>query len=116
VKPGATAVVVGDGAVGLCGVIAAKELGAERVIAMSRHESRQKLATEFGATDLVTERGDDGVARIKDLTGGIGPDGPGGYRGHPEVVASTPQSYDVATQQRLWTVSEELTGVKFPVG
>ena len=45
-----------------------------------------------------------------------GPDGPGGYRGHPEVVASTPQSYDAATQQRLWTVSEELTGVKFPVG
>jgi threonine dehydrogenase-like Zn-dependent dehydrogenase len=74
VKPGATAVVVGDGAVGLCGVIAAKELGAERVIAMSRHESRQKLATKFGATDLVTERGDDGVARIKDLTGGIGAD------------------------------------------
>ncbi|MEV4049773.1 zinc-dependent alcohol dehydrogenase family protein [Amycolatopsis sp. NPDC049688] len=74
VKPGDTAVVVGDGAVGLCGVIAAKELGAERVIAMSRHESRQKLATGFGATDIVTERGDDGVARIKDLTGGIGAD------------------------------------------
>ncbi|MEV7095837.1 zinc-dependent alcohol dehydrogenase family protein [Amycolatopsis sp. NPDC051045] len=74
VKPGDTAVVVGDGAVGLCGVIAAKELGAERVIAMSRHESRQKLATGFGATDIVTERGDDGGARIKDLTGGIGAD------------------------------------------
>ncbi|MDT7800486.1 MAG: hypothetical protein QOI78_3919 [Actinomycetota bacterium] len=74
VKPGATAVVVGDGAVGLCGVIAAKELGAERVIAMSRHESRQKLATEFGATDIVTERGDEGVTAIKDLTGGIGAD------------------------------------------
>ncbi|VVJ21559.1 Threonine dehydrogenase and related Zn-dependent dehydrogenases [Amycolatopsis camponoti] len=74
VKPGATAVVVGDGAVGLCGVIAAKELGAERIIAMSRHESRQKLATQFGATDIVTERGDDGVARIKDLTDGIGAD------------------------------------------
>ncbi|MGW5657805.1 zinc-dependent alcohol dehydrogenase family protein [Streptomyces humi] len=74
VKPGSTAVVVGDGAVGLCGVIAAKELGAERIIAMSRHESRQKLALEFGATDIVTERGEDGIARIKDLTNGIGAD------------------------------------------
>ncbi|MFF7468123.1 zinc-binding dehydrogenase [Streptomyces sp. NPDC008092] len=74
VKPGSTAVVVGDGAVGLCGVIAAKELGAERIIAMSRHESRQRLALEFGATDIVTERGEDGVARIKELTGGIGAD------------------------------------------
>jgi threonine dehydrogenase-like Zn-dependent dehydrogenase len=74
VQPGTTAVVVGDGAVGLCGVIAAKELGAERIIAMSRHESRQKLATEFGATDIVTERGDDGVAAIKELTDGIGAD------------------------------------------
>ncbi|MER5995964.1 MULTISPECIES: zinc-dependent alcohol dehydrogenase family protein [Streptomyces] len=74
VKPGSTAVVVGDGAVGLCGVIAAKEMGAERIIAMSRHESRQELALEFGATDVVTERGDDGVARIKDLTDGIGAD------------------------------------------
>ncbi|MEU6373556.1 zinc-dependent alcohol dehydrogenase family protein [Streptomyces sp. NPDC046909] len=74
VKPGSTAVVVGDGAVGLCGVIAAKELGAERIIAMSRHESRQKLALEFGATDIVSERGEDGIARVKELTGGIGAD------------------------------------------
>ncbi|MCX4647009.1 zinc-dependent alcohol dehydrogenase family protein [Streptomyces sp. NBC_01446] len=74
VESGSTAVVVGDGAVGLCGVIAAKEMGAERIIAMSRHESRQKLALEFGATDIVTERGDEGVARIKDLTDGIGAD------------------------------------------
>ncbi|MDT7845447.1 zinc-dependent alcohol dehydrogenase family protein [Streptomyces justiciae] len=74
VRPGSTAVVVGDGAVGLCGVIAAKELGAERIIAMSRHESRQKLALEFGATDVIAERGDEGIARIKDLTGGIGAD------------------------------------------
>ncbi|WBO63299.1 zinc-dependent alcohol dehydrogenase family protein [Streptomyces camelliae] len=74
VKPGSTAVVVGDGAVGLCGVIAAKELGAERIIAMSRHESRQKLALEFGATDIVSERGEEGIARIKELTGGIGAD------------------------------------------
>ncbi|MPY48174.1 zinc-dependent alcohol dehydrogenase family protein [Streptomyces acidicola] len=74
VKPGSTAVVVGDGAVGLCAVIAAKEMGAERIIAMSRHEPRQKLAVEFGATDIVTERGEEGVARIKELTGGIGAD------------------------------------------
>ncbi|MEU6030302.1 zinc-dependent alcohol dehydrogenase family protein [Streptomyces tauricus] len=74
VRPGSTAVVVGDGAVGLCAVIAAKEMGAERIIAMSRHESRQKLAREFGATDIVTERGDEGVERIKELTGGIGAD------------------------------------------
>ncbi|WP_327314884.1 zinc-dependent alcohol dehydrogenase family protein [Streptomyces sp. NBC_01235] len=74
VKPGSTAVVVGDGAVGLCGVIAAKELGAEQIIAMSRHESRQKLALEFGATGIVSERGDEGIARVKDLTGGIGAD------------------------------------------
>ncbi|WBO62695.1 zinc-dependent alcohol dehydrogenase family protein [Streptomyces camelliae] len=74
VRPGSTAVVVGDGAVGLCGVIAAKELGAERIIAMSRHEPRQKLAREFGATDIVTERGEEGVARVKELTKGIGAD------------------------------------------
>ncbi|GGJ41710.1 hypothetical protein GCM10010121_060960 [Streptomyces brasiliensis] len=66
--------VVGDGAVGLCAVIAAKEMGAERIIAMSRHESRRQLAREFGATDIVTERGEEGVARIKDLTDGIGAD------------------------------------------
>ena len=74
VKPGSTVAVVGDGAVGLSGVLAARELGAERIIAMSRHASRRQLATEFGATDLVTERGDEGVARIKELTGGIGAD------------------------------------------
>ncbi|MET9383556.1 zinc-dependent alcohol dehydrogenase family protein [Streptomyces sp. NPDC002928] len=74
VKPGSTAVVVGDGAVGLCGVIAAKELGAERIIAMSRHEPRQKLALEFGATDIIAERGEEGIARVKDLTDGIGAD------------------------------------------
>ena len=74
VEPGSTVVVVGDGAVGLCGVIAARELGAGRIVAMSRHEPRQRLAREFGATDIVTERGDEGVARIKELTGGIGAD------------------------------------------
>jgi len=72
VRPGKTVAVVGDGAVGLLGVLSARQLGAERIIAMSRHESRQKLALDFGATDIVTERGDEGVARIKDLTGGLG--------------------------------------------
>jgi threonine dehydrogenase-like Zn-dependent dehydrogenase len=72
VRPGRTVAVVGDGAVGLLAVLAARQLGAERIIAMSRHESRQKLATEFGATDIVTQRGDDGVAAVKDLTGGLG--------------------------------------------
>jgi threonine dehydrogenase-like Zn-dependent dehydrogenase len=70
--PGKTVVVIGDGAVGLLAVLAAKELGAERIVAMSRHESRQRLAREFGATDIVAERGDDGISRIKELTGGLG--------------------------------------------
>lgn len=70
--PGKTVAVVGDGAVGLLAILAAKQLGAERIIAMSRHESRQKLALEFGATDIVEERGDAGVAKIKKLTGGLG--------------------------------------------
>jgi threonine dehydrogenase-like Zn-dependent dehydrogenase len=74
VKPGSTVVVVGDGAVGLLAVLSAKQMGAERIIAMSRHASRQKLAREFGATDIVNERGDEGVARIKELTKGIGAD------------------------------------------
>jgi len=74
VKPGVTVAVVGDGAVGLLGVLSAKQMGAERIVAMSRHEARQKLAREFGATDIVTERGEEGVARIKDLTNGIGAD------------------------------------------
>jgi len=74
VKPGSTVAVVGDGAVGLLGVLSAKQMGAERIIAMSRHQSRQKLAREFGATDVVTERGDDGVDRIKELTDGVGAD------------------------------------------
>lgn len=74
VKPGSTVAVVGDGAVGLLGVLSAKQMGAKRIIAMSRHSPRQKLAREFGATDIITERGDDGVKRIKDLTDGIGAD------------------------------------------
>jgi threonine dehydrogenase-like Zn-dependent dehydrogenase len=72
VGPGKTVAVVGDGAVGLLGVLSAKQLGAERIIAMSRHAPRQKLALEFGATDNVEERGDEGVGRVKDLTNGVG--------------------------------------------
>jgi len=74
VKPASTVVIVGDGAVGLLAVLSAKQMGAARIIAMSRHASRQKLAREFGATDIVTERGDRGVSRIKELTDGIGAD------------------------------------------
>jgi threonine dehydrogenase-like Zn-dependent dehydrogenase len=74
VRPGSTVAVVGDGAVGLLGVLSAQQMGAERIIAMSRHEARQRLAREFGATDIVTERGDAGVARIKELTDGVGAD------------------------------------------
>ena len=74
VKPGGTVVVVGDGAVGLLGVLSAKVMGAERIIAMSRHEARQKLAREFGATDIVSGRGEEGISLIMDLTNGIGAD------------------------------------------
>jgi threonine dehydrogenase-like Zn-dependent dehydrogenase len=70
--PGKTVAVVGDGAVGLMGVLAAKQLGAERIVLMSRHADRQRLGREFGATDVVTERGDGAVARIKELTNGLG--------------------------------------------
>lgn len=72
VRPGSTVVVVGDGAVGLCAVLAAREMGAKRIIAMSRHEDRQTIAREFGATDIVEERGEDGVAKIREMTGGLG--------------------------------------------
>ena len=74
VNRGSTVVVVGDGAVGLLGVLSAKQMGAGRIIAMSRHDARQKLAREFGATDIVTERGDEGVERITQLTNGVGAD------------------------------------------
>lgn len=74
VGPGSTAVVVGDGAVGLLAVLSARLKGASRVIAMSRHEARQELAREFGATDIVEERGDEGAARIRELTNGLGAD------------------------------------------
>lgn len=74
VREGSTVVVVGDGAVGLMGVLAAKQMGAGRIIAMSRHKTRQDLALEFGATDIVSERGEKGVALVKELTGNIGGD------------------------------------------
>jgi len=74
VKSGKTVAVVGDGAVGLLGVLSARQMGASRIIVMSRHETRQKLAREYGATDVVPERGDDAVARIKKLTDGVGAD------------------------------------------
>jgi threonine dehydrogenase-like Zn-dependent dehydrogenase len=74
VRPGGTAVVIGDGAVGLCGVLAAKQLGAERVVAMSRHAPRQEIARAFGATHVVAERGEEGVAAIMELTDGVGAD------------------------------------------
>lgn len=74
VKPGNTVVVVGDGAVGLLGVLSARQMGAERIIIMSRHEPRQQLAREYGATDIVAERGEEGVERIRELTHGIGAD------------------------------------------
>lgn len=74
VHAGSTVVVVGDGAVGLCGVIAAQMRGAKRIIAMSRHEDRQKLAKEFGATDIVAERGDDAVKKVMELTNNDGAD------------------------------------------
>ncbi|MGB3337919.1 MAG: zinc-dependent alcohol dehydrogenase family protein [Devosia sp.] len=74
VQPGSTVVVVGDGAVGLMGVLAAKQMGAGRIIAMSRHRTRQDLALEYGATDIISERGGAGVARVKELTQRIGAD------------------------------------------
>jgi threonine dehydrogenase-like Zn-dependent dehydrogenase len=72
VKPGKTVVVVGDGAVGLLAVLSARQLGADRIIAMSRHPARQKLAREFGATEIVSERGVAGIAHVRELTEGMG--------------------------------------------
>ncbi|MCS3729033.1 zinc-dependent alcohol dehydrogenase family protein [Bradyrhizobium betae] len=74
VQPGSTVVVVGDGAVGLMGVLAARQMGAARIIAMSRHKKRQELALEYGATHIVSERGEEGIARIKQLTQNVGAD------------------------------------------
>lgn len=73
-KKGDTVAVVGDGAVGLCAIIAAKRLGADRIIALSRNAARQALAKEFGATDILAERGDEAIEKVKELTDGIGVD------------------------------------------
>ena len=110
VGPGSTVVVVGDGAVGLCAVLAARRLGAERIVAMSRHADRQALARDFGATDVVAERGAEGVARVQDLLDGVGADAvlecvgtkesmeqalattrPGGFVGYVGVPAGGPE-------------------------
>jgi threonine dehydrogenase-like Zn-dependent dehydrogenase len=72
VRPGKVAAVVGDGAVGLCGVIAARRLGAEQIIMLGRHADRIALARKFGATDVVSERGDAAIERVRELTGGLG--------------------------------------------
>jgi threonine dehydrogenase-like Zn-dependent dehydrogenase len=92
VKPGMTVAVVGDGAVGLCGVLAASQLGAARVIAMSRHQPRQQLAKEFGATDIVSERREEGIARVKELTDGVGADAVLECVGTGESVVQAAQS------------------------
>jgi threonine dehydrogenase-like Zn-dependent dehydrogenase len=91
VRSGCTAVVVGDGAVGLMGVLAAKQMGAGRVIIMSRHKRRQDLALEYGATDIISERAEQGVARIKELTKGVGADA-------VLECVGTPQSMNQAIQ------------------
>jgi threonine dehydrogenase-like Zn-dependent dehydrogenase len=110
VHPGATVVIVGDGAVGLCAVLASKRLGAQRIIVMSRHEERQRLARTFGATDIVAERGADGITAIEELLGGVGADSvlecvgtkesmrqalgsvrPGGHLGFVGVPAGAPE-------------------------
>ena len=72
VAPGKTVAVVGDGAVGLCGVVAARRLGAEQIVLLGRHPERIALAREFGATDIVSERGEEAVERVRELTGGFG--------------------------------------------
>jgi threonine dehydrogenase-like Zn-dependent dehydrogenase len=84
VRPGHLVAVIGDGAVGLCGVIAAKRLGAERIVIMGRHKTRTELARQFGATDVVSERGDEAVAKVRELTGGLG------VHSVLECVGSTP--------------------------
>jgi threonine dehydrogenase-like Zn-dependent dehydrogenase len=88
VGPGKTAVVVGDGAVGLCSVIAAKRLGAEQIILLGRHPDRIALAAEFGATDIVSERGDEAIERVRELTNGLGAPSVLECVGHDQAVAT----------------------------
>jgi threonine dehydrogenase-like Zn-dependent dehydrogenase len=113
VAPGSTVAVVGDGAVGLCGVLAARRLGASRIVAMSRHPARQEVARRFGATDVVEERGEDGARAVAEILGGIGADGV------LECVGS-----DTSMQQALATVRDGGAvgyvgvphGIELPVG
>ncbi len=107
VEPGATVAVVGDGAVGLLGILSAKQLGAERIIAMSRHEKRQQLAKEFGATEIVTERGEEGIARIKELTHGIGVDSVLECVGTEEAMMQAIQSTRPAAPSGMWAFRME---------
>jgi len=137
VRPGKTVAVVGDDAVGLLGVLSARQMGARRIIAMSRHESRQKLAREYGATDIVTDRGDKGVARIKELTNGIGADSvlecvgtqesmmqairstrPGGYVGRGVVGGEERADDELTGLDRLDRVADLLddAAVLVPIG
>ena len=88
VGPGKTVAVVGDGAVGLCGVIASRRLGAERIILLGRHPDRIALAREFGATDIVSERGEEAMARVRELTGGLGAHSVLECVGHTESVVT----------------------------
>ncbi|MDP9444124.1 MAG: zinc-dependent alcohol dehydrogenase family protein [Actinomycetota bacterium] len=114
VGPGDTVAVVGDGAVGLCAVLAARRLGAERIVAMSRHADRQALAREFGATDVVAERGAEGVTRVEDLLGGVGVDAALECVGTKE---SMEQAIDVARPGgRVGFVGVPAGGAELPIG
>jgi threonine dehydrogenase-like Zn-dependent dehydrogenase len=95
--PGVTVAVVGDGAVGLCGVLAAKRLGADRIISMGRHESRARIARAFGATDLVPERGEEAIEKVKELTAGQG--------AHAVIEA-------VGTEQSMHPVFDQTVGLQ----
>lgn len=113
VKPGSTVAVVGDGAVGLCGVLAAKLLGAERVIALSRHPARQKLARTFGATDIVEARGDEAVASVLELTAGVGVDATLECVGTGEAMTT---ALEIARPFSIVGYVGVPHGVEFPVG
>jgi len=102
VKPGSTVAVVGDGAVGRLGVMSAKQMGAERIIVISRHKPRQKLALEFGATDIVVERGQEGVERVLQMTQGIGADSVLECVGTQESMMQAIRSTVRAAQSAMW--------------
>ena len=108
VKEGDTVVVMGDGAVGLCGVIGAKLLGAKRIITMSRHADRQALAREFGATDIVEERGDKAVAKVMELTNNAGADAVLECVGREQSVQTATQICRLNSSSRILVFVEEL--------